>query len=66
MIKGNNITYDYLCIENQISFISSMNPKPKTKKKKIRIPLPKQRAKVKESEKVYKRTKARVVDENGN
>jgi hypothetical protein len=33
----------------------------KIKKKKIRIPLPKQVAKIKESNKIYKRTKAKKI-----
>jgi len=38
-----------------------MKPRIKTKKKKIRIPLPKQHAKVKESNKIYKRIKAKNI-----
>lgn len=38
-----------------------MKSKIKTKKKKIRIPLPKQVSKVKESNKIYKRTKVKKI-----
>jgi hypothetical protein len=35
--------------------------KKKTKKKKVRIPLPKQLPKIKESAKVYKRSRAKKI-----
>lgn len=38
-----------------------MKQKPKIKKRKTRIPLPKQREKVKESGKLYKRKKVRLL-----
>ncbi len=38
-----------------------MKTKIKVKKKKIRIPLPKQCPKVKESDKIYKRSKAKQI-----
>jgi len=40
-----------------------MKRKIKIKKKKIRIPLPKQLEKVKESGKIYKRSKSKIIEE---
>jgi len=40
-----------------------MKTKSKPKKKKIRIPLPKQVQKVKESDKLYKRSKVKRIEE---
>ena len=43
--------------------MNKLKAKITVKKKKVRIPLPKQTPKVKESDKIYKRTKAKKVAE---
>jgi hypothetical protein len=44
------------------SNMTKLKAKITVKKKKVRIPLPKQTPKVKESDKVYKRSKAKKID----
>lgn len=61
MVVGLKQNTNKSCFKNCIFAV--MKTKHKPKKKKIRIPLPKQLPKVKESDKLYRRSKTKRIDE---